>query len=110
MPRSERDKFIDHVSALLRELGIDVEDVAAPRRDTLFKDVRQRRLNEHEAALAFAYALLPGVLEDDLEEARVFVDRLNVTAETWDDRNLIDRHRLAEQERAARAALRRAAP
>lgn len=109
MPRSEHDRFIDHVSALLRVLGIDVEDVAAPRRDALFRDLRQRRLNEHEAALAFAYGLLPGVLEDDLEEARVFVDRLSVTAESWDDRDLIDRRRLAEQERDARAALRRAA-
>lgn len=109
MPRSEHDKFVDHVSALLRALGVDVEDVAARRRDALFKDVRQRRLNEHEAALAFAYALLPGLLDDDVEEARVFVDRLSVTAESWDDDDLIDRRRLAEQERDARAALRRAA-
>jgi len=109
MARSEREKFIDHVSALLRELGVEIEDVASREREALLKDVRQRRLNEHEAALAFAYGLLPGVLENDLEEARVFVDRLAVTAESWDNDDLIDGRRLAEQQRAARAALRRAA-
>ena len=108
MPRSEHDKFVDHVSALLRALGIDVEDVAPRRREALFKALRQRHLNEHEAALAFAYELFPGVLDDDVEQARVLVDRLSVTAESWADDDLIDRRRLAEQERDVRATLRRA--
>jgi len=108
MPRSEHDKFIDRLAVLLRDLGVDIDAVAAPRRDALLKDLRQARLNEHEAALSFAYGLLPELLEDDQEEARVLVDRLEVTAEDWDDQDLVDRRRLAAQQRDARAALRRA--
>jgi len=48
------------------------------------------------------------LLQDDLEEARVLLDRLDVTADDWHDQDLVDRRRLAAREREARAALHRA--
>ncbi len=108
MPRSEHDRFIDHLTALLHELGVDFENVDGRQRERLLKELRPLPHNEHEAALVFAYGLLPGLLEDDLEQARVLLDRIAVIAEAWDHQDLIDRRRLSALERDARAALHRA--
>lgn len=106
--RSERDRYNDHVEALLRDLGLELEDFDGREQSRLLQDARQRRLNEHEAALAVAYGHAPVLLDDDLERARVLMDRLALTAEQWQHQGLVNRHRLAPLEREARAALKRA--
>ncbi len=108
MGRSQRERFNDHVTSLLRRLGIEVDDLPEGQRRGLIEQARDRHDNEHEAALFIAYALVPAVLADDVEKGRVLVDRLDVTAQAWDDEDLVDRSRLRDSHTSARAALRRA--
>ncbi|MAT83221.1 MAG: hypothetical protein CMD39_02915 [Gammaproteobacteria bacterium] len=108
MGRSERERFNDHVASLLRRLGIEVDELPDGQRRDLIEQARDRHDNEHEAALYIGYALVPAVLADDVEKGRVLIDRLAVTAEAWDDEELVDRSRLRDSDSSARAALRRA--
>lgn len=108
MARSEREIFNDHVTVLVRRLGVELEDLSDRQRQQLLNDARRPGLNDHEAALALAYAHLPDVLADDVERARVLADRLALMAEQWGDDDLVDTGLLAPLEREARARLRRA--
>lgn len=108
MTCSERERFTDHVTSLLRRLGIAVYDLPEGERRGLIEQARGRCDNEYEAALFIGYALVPTVLDDDVEKGRVLIDRLAVTAEAWDDEDFLDRARLRDSEASARAALRRA--
>jgi hypothetical protein len=108
MGRSERDIFNDHVTSLLRQVGIHLEDLDRADQRRLLSEARDRRCNDHEAALLIAYALIPALLEDDVEQGRVLVGRLEVTTDAWADEELVDRRRLRDSESAARQALRRA--
>jgi hypothetical protein len=107
MPRSERDIFNDHVTALLRQLGVNADDVADRHRRQLFDQARRRHLNDHEAALVVAHGHALDLLEENLERARVLVDRLALVAAQWGRDDLVNRQVVAPLERDARAALQR---
>lgn len=108
MPRSEREIFNDHVTVLVRQLGLELEELSETQRDRLLLEARKRRVNDHEAALIIAYAHLPVLLDEDVEGARVLIDRLSLMAREWRDEHLVDARAVAPLEEEARARLRRA--
>lgn len=108
MPRSEREIFNDHVTVLVRQLGLELESLSEIQRDQLLLQARQQHVNDHEAALIIAYAHLPVLLDDDVEGARVLIDRLALMAREWRDEHLVDARALKSLEEEARDRLRRA--
>jgi len=107
MPRSERDIFTDHVAALLRPLGVALEDMTRAQRERLVNRARRSRLNEHEAALTLAHGFVIDLLERDVERARVLMNRLTLMAAQWKREDLVKRGVVTPLEREFRAALRR---
>lgn len=107
VPRSERNRFSDHVEALLLRLGVRADDVAERLRKRLLHEARHRRLNDHEAALTVAHGHALELMDAELERARVLVDRLELVAAEWDGEDLIDRSVIMPLQREARLALRR---
>jgi hypothetical protein len=106
MARSDRDVFNDHVAALTRQLGVQVDHVPDGERRRLQDDARQRRLNEHEAALTVAYGEVRELLHRDLEQARVLVDRLALVGRQWRVAGLVGAALLQSLEQRARVQLR----
>ena len=103
--RSDRDIFNDHVEALVRRLGVDLDRLRDAERRRLLDDARRRSLNEHEAALAVAYGHLAGWLEHDVERARVLIDRLSLVGGQWREEALVRAGVTRPLEREARARL-----
>ncbi|MEQ8858130.1 MAG: hypothetical protein RIC56_05740 [Pseudomonadales bacterium] len=108
MPRSDREIFNDDVTVLVRQLGLELDDLAPRDRDHLLNQARHRHLNDHEAALTLAYDHVPALLDQDVERARVLIDRLALMGRLWRDDDLVHRDLTAPLEREARAQLRRA--
>ncbi len=108
MPRSEREIFNDHVTVLVRQLGLELEDLSRGNRERLLQQARRRHVNDHEAALLLVYDHLPALLDEDVERARVLIDRLALIAGEWCEEDLVDGRVTAPLDREARVRLRRA--
>ena len=107
MTRSDRDIYSDHVAVLARQLGFELDHLAPRDAERLLGTARQRRLNEHEAALLVGYGRVQALLDEDLERARVLAQRLGLVGGQWAHDGLVGRHTLTEMERDARDALQR---
>jgi hypothetical protein len=107
--RSEKERYSDHVAVLARLLGIAFESLPAEPRARTLATSRHLHRNEHEAALALAYERVHGLLDDDLEHARILLARAELVRRQWQREGLIGNGDLQALEREAAAALRQAA-
>lgn len=101
MTRSDWDIFNDHVTVLVRELGLELEALDEAHRQRLLGQARKRRLNEHEAALQLAYHHALGRAELEPEDARVLLERLALVAGQWQEGGLVDRSLVADLDKLA---------
>lgn len=106
MTRSDHDLFNDHVTALTRQLGLDLDHLLEAERRQLLAAVWRRRLNDHEAAVAVGFCHVQLLAERDMERARVLLDRVSLVCGQWREQRLVDGALTLPLERQALKALR----
>jgi hypothetical protein len=106
LTRSDHDLFNDHVAVLVRRLGFDLGQLREHDARRLLADAWQRKLNDHEAAVAVGCGQVKMLLHCDVEQARMLLDRIGLVCSQWREDELVDGPLTTAFQQEAREALR----